>query len=291
MAIMSQLFNSYRFFEGIADMLGGIDFISYIFGFLSQFPIVVDIIIASAIIAALLRGIFKRFWKVVWRGVIFVILLIVLFATAEKLAPYIGSIPIPLRRTVNGNAVEYANLGQIIYGVSIEAGNSETYAFEFTKLALKNLVVFFGMPALSLITPAISAITYPLFSLLLPRKLKNAKLILPRIAISLGLTFIALVIFMAPAANFVPAMSAVKETMSEGTLLYKFLNPEVINFLELFTPQKSVMLKIVDIGNISGKIKIFEEFTVDGVVIQLKDAVEALLEALKTIPYEAPAAG
>lgn len=51
------------------------------------------------------------------------------------------------------------------------------------------------------------------------------------------------------------------------------------------------MLKIVDIGNISGKIKIFEEFTVDGVVIQLKDAVEALLEALKTIPYEAPAAG
>jgi hypothetical protein len=86
-------------------------------------------------------------------------------------------------------------------------------------------------------------------------------------------------------------MSAVKETMSEGTLLYKFLNPEVINFLELFTPQKSVMLKIVDIGNISGKIKIFEEFTVDGVVIQLKDAVEALLEALKTIPYEAPAAG
>jgi hypothetical protein len=96
---------------------------------------------------------------------------------------------------------------------------------------------------------------------------------------------------MAPAANFVPAMSAVKETMSEGTLLYKFLNPEVINFLELFTPQKSVMLKIVDIGNISGKIKIFEEFTVDGVVIQLKDAVEALLEALKTIPYEAPAAG
>ena len=82
-------------------------------------------------------------------------------------------------------------------------------------------------------------------------------------------------------------MSAVKETMSEGTLLYKFLNPEVINFLELFTPQKSVMLKIVDIGNISGKIKIFEEFTVDGVVIQLKDAVEALLEALKTIPYEA----
>ena len=291
MAIMSQLFNSYRFFEGIADMLGGIDFISYIFGFLSQFPIVVDIIIASAIIAALLRGIFKRFWKVVWRGVIFVILLIVLFATAEKLAPYIGSIPIPLRGTVNGNAVEYANLGQIIYGVSIEAGNSETYAFEFTKLALKNLVVFFGMPALSLITPAISAITYPLFSLLLPRKLKDAKLILPRIAISLGLTFITLVIFMAPAANFVPAMSAVKETMSEGTLLYKFLNPEVINFLELFTPQKSVMLKIVDIGNISGKIKIFEEFTVDGVVIQLKDAVEALLEALKTIPYEAPAAG
>ena len=92
-------------------------------------------------------------------------------------------------------------------------------AFEFTKLALKNLVVFFGMPALSLITPAISAITYPLFSLLLPRKLKDAKLILPRIAISLGLTFIALVIFMAPAANFVPAMSAVKETRVKAIAL------------------------------------------------------------------------
>ena len=34
MAIMSQLFNSYRFFEGIADMLGGIDFISYIWFFI-----------------------------------------------------------------------------------------------------------------------------------------------------------------------------------------------------------------------------------------------------------------
>ena len=61
--------------------------------------------------------------------------------------------------------------------------------------------------------------------------------------------------------------------------------------VQSFVSKKSVMLKIVDIGNISGKIKIFEEFTVDGVVIQLKDAVEDLLEALKTIPYEAPAAG
>ncbi|OQC10847.1 MAG: hypothetical protein BWX74_00435 [Tenericutes bacterium ADurb.Bin087] len=289
MIIISQLFNSFRFFEGIADMLGGLDLISYIFGFLSQFPIVVDIIIATAVVAALLRGIFKRFWKTVWRGVIFVILLIVLFSTAGVIAPYIGSIPIPLRGVVNGSNVEYTNLAQIIHGVSVESGNSEAYAVAFTDIVLKNLVIFFGIPALSLLTPAVSAITYPLFSLLLPRKLRDAKLVLPRIAISLGLTFVALVIFMAPMATLVPPMTAVKDTMAEGTLLYKFLNPEIINFLELFTTQKSVMLKIVDIGNIAGKIKIFGTFEVDGVAVELKVAVENLLEALKTIPYEAAA--
>lgn len=290
MALSNLLFNALRFFEGtetIVESLEGLELISYIFGFLSQFPAAVDIIVGAALLAALLRGIFKGFWKVAWRGLVFIILLIVLLTTAESFAPYIGNMPIPLRGVVNGSNVEYMNLGQIIYGVSIEAGYTEAYAYEFTLYALKNLVVFFGIPIIAIVTPIISAITYPLFGLLLPRKVKEMKLVLPRIAISLGLSIIAILIFMVPMATLVPPMSAVKETMVEGTLLYKFLNPEMINFLELFTADKSVMLRIVDFGNIAGKIKIFDTFTVDGVTYNMQTAVENLLDALHSISYEA----
>ncbi|MGI6734847.1 MAG: hypothetical protein BWY30_01118 [Tenericutes bacterium ADurb.Bin239] len=288
MIIFNQLPISIPFLEGIADLLGGIDIISYIFNFLSQFTFVVDIIIAAAIVGALIRGIFKKFWKVAWRGVIFVILLLVLVSLAGTLAPYIGSIPIPLRGVVNGNNVEYANLAQIIHGVTVEAGHNEVYATAFTDVVLKNLVIFFGVPLLSIVTPIISAITFPLFNLLLPKKLKTAKLVFARIGISLGLTFIALMVFSVPMATLVPPMTAVKETMTEGTLLYKFLHPEIINFLELFTKEKSVMLKIVDLGNIAGSINVFASFEVDGVSHELSTAIPALLEELKTIPYEAP---
>lgn len=270
---------------GFGDLLSGFDIIGTIFGILNQIPFLVDAIVAAAFIGAILRGIFKKFWKVVWRGIIFIGLAITLILMAGTLAPYIGQIPIPLKGYANGNEMNYANLAQVINGVILQSGYNADYALAFTDIALKNLVLFFGIPLLAMVTPLVSALTYPLFSLLLSKKLKKLKLIPAKLAISLGLTIVAVMLFAIPMATLVPPLTAIKPTIDEGSLLFKFMHPEVIGFLELFTVEKSIFLKIVNLGNVAANLNFFSAFTVNGTKLNLSDELPVILQAMNNVVY------
>lgn len=270
---------------GIGAALEGFDFVGVIFGFLNQLTFLVDAFIAAAFFAAIIRSIFKSFWKVVWRGIIFIILVIILFSFVGMFAPTVGQLPVSIKGTAGGTAVEWTNLAQVINGVSIKAGYSDTYALALTEVVLKNLTIWFGIMAIGIITPIISGITFPLFNLLLPKKLKDLKLIPARFAISIGLTLIAVMIFAIPMATLVPPMTAFKAAITEDTLMYKFLNPEVIGFLELFTTEQSILLKIVNLGNVAGSLNMFSAFKDGATTINLSDALPELFQQLNTIPF------
>jgi hypothetical protein len=267
------------------SLLSGFDFIGTIFGILNQIPFLVDAFIAAALVGAILRGIFKKFWKVVWRGIIFVGLVITLILMAGTVAPYIGQLPIPLKGFADGNEMNYANLAQTINGVMLQSGYDADYALAFTDVVLKNLVIFFGVPLLAMLTPLVSALTYPIFSLLLSKKLKKLKLIPAKLAISVGLTIIAVMVFAIPMATLVPPLTADKATLAEGTLLYKFLHPEVIGFLELFTVEKSIFLKIVNLGNVAANLNFFSAFTYNGASLKLSDELPLILQAINNVVY------
>lgn len=276
---------------GIGEMLQGFDFVGIVFGVLSELTFLVDVFIASALVAAIIRGIFKNFWKVVWRGVIFVILLILLFSLAGVLAPTVGMIGIGLKGTANGVEMDYQNLAQTIHGVTIQAGYSEAYALAFTEVVLKNLTIFLGIMAIAIITPLISAITFPLINLAIPKRVKKLKLIPAKLAISLALSVIAIMVMAIPMATLVPPMTAFKAMITEDTLMHKFLKPEVISFLELFTVEHSILLKAVNLGNVSGSLNVFTNFKVGETTVELSAALPELFQHLNNIPYSPPAAG
>jgi len=274
---------------GIGDMLQGFDFVGIIFSTLNQLTFLVDVFIAGAFIGAIIRGIFKNFWKVVWRGIIFIILLILLFSFAKVLAPVVGGLPIGLKGTANGVEMNYTNLAQTINGVVIQAGYSDAYALAFTEVILINIVIFVGIPVIAMVTPLISALTFFLFRLLIPKKLRKLKLIPAKLAISISLSIIAIMIFAIPMATLVPPMTAFKAMIAEDTLMYKFLNPELIGFLELFTAEKSFFIKMINLGNVADNLNLFKTFKVGATTVELKDALPALFELLNEIAYSPPA--
>ena len=274
---------------GIGDMLQGFDFVGIIFSTLNQLTFLVDVFIAGAFIGAIIRGIFKNFWKVVWRGIIFIILLILLFSFAKVLAPVVGGLPIGLKGTANGVEMNYTNLAQTINGVVIQAGYSDAYALAFTEVILINIVIFVGIPVIAMVTPLISALTFFLFRLLIPKKLRKLKLIPAKLAISVSLSIIAIMIFAIPMATLVPPMTAFKAMIAEDTLMYKFLNPELIGFLELFTAEKSFFIKMINLGNVADNLNLFKTFKVGATTVELKDALPALFELLNEIAYSPPA--
>ena len=273
---------------GIGEMLQDFDFVAIIFGTLNQLTFLVDVFIAGAFIGAIIRGIFKNFWKVLWRGIIFVILIILLFSLAKVLAPVVGQLPVALKGTANGVEMNYTNLAQTINGVITQAGYSASYALGFTEVILINLVIFMGIPVIAMVTPLISAITFPLFNLLIPKKSRKMRLIPVKLAISLSLTIIAVMVFAIPMATLVPPMTEFKAMIAEDTLMYKFLNPELIGFFELFTVEKSFFLKIVNLGNVAGSINVFATFKDGTTTVALKDALPSLFHLLNEIAYSAP---
>lgn len=274
---------------GIGEMLQGFDFVGIIFSTLNQLTFLVDVFIAGAFIGAIIRGIFKNFWKVVWRGIIFIILLILLFSFAKVLAPVVGGLPIGLKGTANGVEMNYTNLAQTINGVVIQAGYSDAYALAFTEVILINIVIFVGIPVIAMVTPLISALTFFLFRLLIPKKLRKLKLIPAKLAISVSLSIIAIMIFAIPMATLVPPMTAFNAMIAEDTLMYKFLNPELIGFLELFTAEKSFFIKMINLGNVADNLNLFKTFKVGATTVELKDALPALFELLNEIAYSPPA--
>lgn len=274
---------------GIGELLQGFDFVGIIFSTLNQLTFLVDVFIAGAFIGAIIRGIFKNFWKVVWRGIIFIILLILLFSFAKVLAPVVGGLPIGLKGTANGVEMNYTNLAQTINGVVIQAGYSDAYALAFTEVILINIVIFVGIPVIAMVTPLISALTFFLFRLLIPKKLRKLKLIPAKLAISISLSIIAIMIFAIPMATLVPPMTAFKAMIAEDTLMYKFLNPELIGFLELFTAEKSFFIKMINLGNVADNLNLFKTFKVGATTVELKDALPALFELLNEIAYSPPA--
>jgi len=274
---------------GIDEMLQGFDFVGIIFSTLNQLTFLVDVFIAGAFIGAIIRGIFKNFWKVLWRGLIFIILVILLFSLAKVLAPVVGGLPVGLKGTANGVEMNYTNLAQTINGVVIQAGYSDAYALAFTEVILINLVIFIGIPLIAMITPLISAITFPLINLLIPKKSRKIRLIPAKLAISISLSIIAVMIFAIPMATLVPPMTAFKEMIAEDTLMHKFLNPEVISFLELFTAEKSFFIRMVNLGNVADNLNLFKTFNDGASTVALKDALPSLFELLNEIAYSPPA--
>lgn len=273
-----------------AALLSGLDFVEIIFSVLNQITFLLDIILGGVLIAAVMRGIFKKFWKVLWRGVIFVLLLVVVVLAAGPIGSFIGKLPISLKGEVAGVQVAYLNLQEIIHNVILQSGQTQAYATAFTEVVLKNLGLFVGVPLAGLATTIVSAITYPLFQLAIPKKLKGIKLIPVKLAISIGFALIGVIIFALPMATLVPAMTEIKATIADNTLLKKFLNPEFIGFLELFTSEKSFLLKIVSLSNSTSSINVFNKFTADGTAVTLKDALPALFEQLNLISYAPSAA-
>lgn len=275
---------------GFGNILEGIDFIGIIFGALSQFTFLVDVFVAAALIAALLRGIFKNFWKVLWRGVIFVALIASLFIFINQITPYVGNLPLTLAGEVDGVAITYTNLGDMLKGLITLSGESATYADAMSTTILQNITIFLGVPLIALLTPMLSAITFPLINLLIPKKMKKLKFIPIKLAISVGFSLFALIIFAFPMRNLVPTLIPFQATMTDGNLLQKFLNPEVIGFMRLFTSEHSIFIKIVEFGNVGGGIKIFSSFADAGVNIKLDTALTDFLTAIDGMAYSAPTA-
>lgn len=267
------------------SLLDGLDFIELIFSVLNQVTFLVDIFIGAALIGAIVRGVFKKFWKVVWRGIVFLALVGVLYAFSDTLSAQLHAIPIPLKGEINGTMVEFKNLGEMIPGVIEAAGYNAAYTEAMSEVIFKNLVIFLGVPLLAIVTPIISGITFPFISLLLPKKMKTLKLIPAKLAISIAFSLIAIIIFAIPMATLVPPMTEFKALIADDTLMKKFLNPEFIGFLELFTAEKSILLKVVNLGNVAGSLNIFNTFKDGATVVKLSDALPALFTQLNQITY------
>ncbi len=268
-----------------ADLLSGIDFFELIFAVLNQITFLVDIIVGGILVGAIIRGIFKNFWKVLWRGIIFLVLLLVVVLLAGPIGTALGKLPIGLKGDVDGVTVAYATLNELIHNVVLHSGQSEAYALAFTEVVLKNLAIFIAVPFTGILTSILSAVTFPIIKLAIPKKIRDIKLIPVKLAISIAFSLIGVMVFAIPMATLVPPMTAIKETIADDTLLKKFLNPEFIGFLELFTSEKSAFLKIISLGNSTSSLNIYNKFTVDGTVINLKDALPALFEELNNITY------
>lgn len=272
-------------------LLDGLDFVELIFGVLNQLTFLVDIFIGAALVAAVIRGLTKGFWKIMWRSLIFVILLAVLYIAAGQLVTSVGALGLKLSGEVGGTAVEWNSLREILEGVIMVAGNNQEYATAMTDVILKNLVIFIGVPLISIVTPIISAITFPLINLAIPRKLKKIKLIPVKLAVSVAFSVLAIMVFAIPMATLVPPLSAIREVMVDDTIMKKFMNPELIGFLELFTAEKSFLLKIVSLGNTANSMNIFKSFVAGSETVQLSEALPGLFETLNTITYTMTSGG
>ncbi len=267
------------------SLLSGLDLFELLFSVLNQITFLVDIVIASVLVAAVVRGIFKKFWKVVWRGLLFSLILVAIVIFAAQIGTILGGLPISLKGDVNGVPVVYANLQEVIYNVVLQSGQTEAYALALTDVVLKNLALFVGVPVAGVAALVLSAITYPIIKLFIPRKMRDIKLIPVKLALSIAFSLIGIIVFALPMATLVPPMTAIKETIADDTLLRKFLNPEFIGFLELFTAEKSTVLKIVSFGANPSGLNIFNKFSVDGTSYNLKDVLPAIFEQLNTISF------
>lgn len=269
----------------ILDMLNNLNLVEIIFEILSSLTFLADIFIGGALIAALIRGFTKNFFVIVWRGLLFVLGLVLVMSLASTLIPYISELPITLKGELDGVAVDYKTLGEIISGMISAAGFSGDAAIGFYEVIMKNLLLFVAVPLLSIIVPLLSAITYPLIKLLIPSKIQKMKLVTAKIALSLSFSLIAIIAFAVPMANLVPSLKTFGEITNDQNVLYHFLNPQLVNFFELFTAEKSVFIKLVNLGSQNGLGVIFNSFTVGEETTMIGDALTELASKLNQIPF------
>ena len=111
------------------------------------------------------------------------------------------------------------------------------------------------------------------------------KMLPVKLAISITATLTAVVVFSIPMATMVPALSAIKPDIVAESLLFKFLHPEVIGFLELFTKEGSIFIKMVDIGNIPANLNFFKSFTVNSTQLNLSEELPKILADMNQVMY------
>lgn len=263
----------------LGGLLNGLNIMGIIFGLISELTFLLDIFIVSGLVAALLRGIFKKFWKVMWKNTLLLIMLGLLLALAPTIAPFLKPIPLSLSAVIGGETHSFANLGEVLYGL-IELGTGDaTFAAQMGDVILVNLTIIIGVPLVLLVVSILSLLTFPLFQLLISKKLREFRGLPIKLVISLVMFVVVTLAFALPFTNIVPAMSAFKASIDPDSLLGALFSEELIGVFELFTSTKSVGLRILNPGGFLDSLAFYGKVG----TTPLFEAITSVFEGLNVI--------
>lgn len=268
-------------FSGLLD---GLDIFSIIFSVIGEIFFLLDIFVLIALGAAILRGIFKKFWKVAWRSIIFVVLFLVFLIMSNTVTSFVDANLLKnIKVTIGGTEETFATLGALFTRLITESGQTATYASAMSASLMKNVTMIIVIPVILLVGNLLAMLTFPLFNLLIPKKLKVIKLRVLKLILSIGMVLVVTMLFAMPFANIVPALTAIKPTLNDTSLLAAVFSEELIGVLEIFTKEKSVTLKILDSINTLQYISFFNGFKDAGTSFKLSEQMVILVGNLNTI--------
>ncbi|HZJ89480.1 MAG TPA: hypothetical protein VFD05_02180 [Bacilli bacterium] len=262
------------------SFLEDLDIIGLILGAVSEFTILLDILIITALVVTILRGVFKKFWSMTWKFIIFAILFVALLIMSDMIAGYLGALPLAFEVTMDGTTYEAANLFETLQEMARIADpniNAEGFALTF----LKNLVIIVGIFPIMIVATIVSLITFPLIRLVLPKRIREMRLRIPSLVLSLVYFFLTLFIFASAADTVLIPLYAFRTSaaFNDQSLLANILRPELIDVLALFTREKSFMLQILDFGNVTRYSPFFQKVDAE----DFKTLYTTILEKLNNI--------
>lgn len=233
-------------------LLAEFDILGLILGALSEFTILFDILIVMALVTTLLRGIFKKFWSMTWKLILFAILFTVFLIMRAPVVELIGGLALSFEATIDGVTYSGATLFETLSEMA-RISDPTIDGAAFATAFLSHLVIIVGIFPVMIITTIVSLITFPLVRLLIPKRVRKARLMIPSLLLSLVYFFLTLFIFASSAQSIITPLHTVSSSaaFNDQSLFAVILRPDLIDVLTLFTREKSLALQILDFGNVA----------------------------------------
>ena len=102
----------------------------------------------------------------------------------------------------------------------------------------------------------------PLIQLVIPKRIRKMRLTLPSLILSVAYFFLTLFLFVSAVDTVIMPLYALRMSAAfndQSLLSQIFIGPEFIDVLALFTREKSILLQILDFGNVASYSPFFQK--------------------------------
>lgn len=268
----------------MGGLLEGLNIVEIILEGLGQINYVFDVIIILALIPALIgaarRSIIKTAFKFLTYGLIFMFAIIYI----DRITDYVGNnfltlIGMQVSLTYDGNTVAATSLFEL-FNTLFEHDTSVSPEFidGLTFTVVKNVTWIIIYPLLTTISYILTTILWIIVTLFMPRALRKKIKSLKLKALNLPLAAVfSLVLALLMISPYVNLSSALKDVVVEPESPISFISASYSGVLAWFTPEKSFILKSLDVIKIPQLFVFFDTFSVtQGTVVTEYNFIEEL---------------